>query len=150
MTTGDFGRVLPRAKLGSNDRRFTALLKLALSKFPRDVTAIRTVSELRMRRRGDMKGLVGLTTYCCVTAERAQEHPNLPATQTITFYSDLFDEISDESAVGVIAHELAHAWLNEHTFPEDSKKRELQADELARKWRYGGYLDALAAETDAP
>lgn len=95
-----------------------------------------------------MEGLVGLTTYCCVTAGGDPKHPQRPATQRITFYSELLDEISDESAIGVIAHELAHAWLNEHTFPEDSKKRELEADDLARGWSYGGYLDALAAETD--
>ena len=150
MTPDYFRRVLPRARLGSSDRRFTALLNLALSRFPRDAEPVRSVSELRMRRRGDMKGLVGLTTYCCVTTKSDAKRSKKPAVQRITFYSELLDEISDESAIGVIAHELAHAWLNEHTFPEDSKKRELQADELARGWGYGGYLDALAAETEAP
>ncbi len=50
--------------------------------------------------------------------------------------------------MGVIAHELAHAWLNEHSYPEDSTKREREADELARSWGYGEYLDALAAESE--
>lgn len=95
-----------------------------------------------------MEGLVGLTRYCCVRTGDDRGSAKGPPTQTITFYSDLFDEISDSSAVGVIAHELAHAWLNEHERPEASKKREEEADELARRWGYGEYLDALAAETE--
>ena len=91
-------------------------------------------------------GLVGLTTYCCVTSDR--DEARKPAVQRITFYSELLDEISDDSAVGVIAHELAHAWLNEYHKPEDSRNREKEADELARRWGYGKYLDALAAETE--
>ncbi len=102
-----------------------------------------------MRKRGEMKGLVGLTTYCCVQTEKGSSPKRAP-TQKITFYSDLLDEISDRSAIGVIAHELAHAWLNEHVKPDGSAEREKEADDLARKWGYGEYLDALAAETEPP
>ena len=95
-----------------------------------------------------MEGLVGLTRYCCVRNGNDPGSAKGPPTQTITFYSDLFDEISDRSAVGVIAHELAHAWLNEHVGPEASKKREEEAYELARRWGFGEYWDVLAAETE--
>jgi len=139
--------VLPAAKVTAKDRRFVALLDEALSKYPNLVEPIRSVVEVGMKRRGEMKGLVGLTTYCCVTADTNGVRP---ATQKITFYSELLNEISDDSAVGVITHELAHAWLNEYRRPEDSKMREKEADELAREWGYGPYLDALAAETEPP
>jgi len=97
-----------------------------------------------------MKGLVGLTTYCCVEPENRRKQDDWrtnPKKQKIVFYSDLLDQLSDSAALGVIAHELAHSWLNEHLSPEASAKREREADGLARKWGYGRYLDALEAET---
>lgn len=95
-----------------------------------------------------MEGIVGLTRYCCVRTEDKEIFGERAPTQTITFYSDLLDEISDRSAIGVVAHELAHAWLNEHIRPEASGKRESEADDLAREWGYGEYLAALASETE--
>jgi len=48
----------------------------------------------------------------------------------------------------VIAHGLSHAWLNEHLHPDESGKREREADDLARVWGFGSELDALEeAET---
>ena len=108
------------------------------------------MTSVRMKKRGEMKGLVGLTTYCCVQTENTVEDPKRAPTQKITFYSELLNEISDKAAIGVIAHELAHAWLNEHVRPDGTAKREKEADDLARKWRYGVYLDALAEETEPP
>lgn len=95
-----------------------------------------------------MKGLVGLTTYCCVETNRTAGSPKNAPTQRITFYSELLGEISDRAAIGVISHELAHAWLNEHVRPDGSARREKEADDLARRWGYGEYIDALAAETE--
>lgn len=57
-------------------------------------------------------------------------------------------ELSDLAATAVIAHELAHAWLNEHVRPEESKEREREADALARRWGFGPELDALDGEAD--
>jgi len=145
----DFKRVLSQARLDSSNRRFAVLVREALSRFPKDVKPLASVKKLRLRKRGGMKGLVGLTTYCCVEMDNGPKRPKKGAIQRITFYSELLDEISDRAAIGVIAHELAHAWLNEHVHPEDSKKREGEADELARSWGYVEYLDALAAETDS-
>lgn len=97
-----------------------------------------------------MNGLVGLTTYCCVEPEegiKGGREQTKPGKQRITFYSDLLGQLSDAAAMGVITHELAHAWLNEQVGAEASSKREKEADKLARKWGYGRYLDALKAET---
>ena len=87
---------------------------------------------------------VGLTRYSDVSYLSAASHPQ----QRITFYSDLFDALSDEAAEGEVAHELAHAWLNEHVGPEDSSEREAEADRLAREWGFGPELDALDEEAE--
>jgi len=50
--------------------------------------------------------------------------------------------------VAVMAHELAHAWLNEHLRPEASKTREDDADMLAEMWGFEAELAALAEQTE--
>ena len=50
--------------------------------------------------------------------------------------------------LAVMAHELAHAWLNEHIRPEASSAREDDADMLAEMWGFDGELEALASETE--
>jgi Peptidase family M48 len=68
--------------------------------------------------------------------------------QTITFFAALLDALSDSAATAVIAHELSHVWLNEHMKPEESPRREAEADHLARRWGFGPELDALDNEAD--
>lgn len=86
---------------------------------------------------------VGLTK-CTSSAGRPGSLP----TQSLSFYQQLMDQLSDTAAVAVIAHELAHAWLNEHDSPEESRQREPDADSLARMWGFGPELDALDAEAE--
>jgi len=92
--------------------------------------------------------VVGLTTFIIggyapngVADEESGAH-------TITFYTDLLDQLSDKAVMAVMAHELAHAWLNEHLRPEASRVREDDADMLAEMWGFGPELQALAAETE--
>jgi Zn-dependent protease with chaperone function len=144
----DWFRVLGRAEYRGESRRLIALIREALSSFPSEVPPLRSVVEIRMRKKA-IHGTVGLTTYRStesgsVGGRRTADH----GTQTITLYSELLDQLSDEAAIGVIVHELAHAWLNEHVSPLSSRRREAEADEVARAWGYGRYLDALDAETD--
>ena len=40
-------------------------------------------------------------------------------------------------------------WLNEHVEPEESRTREVEADDLARRWGFGPELDALSREADS-
>jgi len=87
---------------------------------------------------------VGLTRYSDVKYLSVSSHPE----QRITFYSELLGALSDEAAEGVVAHELAHAWLNEHVGPEESSEREAEADRLAREWGFGPELDALDREAE--
>jgi len=119
----------------------------ALSSFPAEVPTLRSVVEVRMRKRAT-QGTVGLTTYRSAdpVLMRGRETADR-STQKITFYSELLDQLSDDAAKGVVVHELAHAWLNEHVSPQSSRRREAEADALARSWGYGRYLDALDAET---
>jgi len=146
----DWDRVLGEDRLETNNRRLRALVSEAASQFPERESPLRSVARIQLKKRGRMKGLVGLTTYCCVEPENRRKQDNRrtsPKKQKIVFYSELLNQLSDSAALGVIAHELAHAWLNEHLSPEASSEREREADELARKWGYGRYLDALEAET---
>jgi Zn-dependent protease with chaperone function len=144
----DWFRVLGQAEYHAESRRLLALMKEALSSFPSEVPALRSVVEIRMRKRAS-QGTVGLTTYRRAGSGPAGGRSTADrGTQTITFYSELLDQLSNEAAIGVIVHELAHAWLNEHVSPQSSRRREAEADELARAWGYGRYLDALDAETD--
>jgi len=58
-------------------------------------------------------------------------------------------QLSDEAVIAVIAHELAHVWLNEHVRPEESKKREREADELVSRWGFARELRALDHEAES-
>lgn len=128
--------------LKSRDRRFRRLFAEAASRPPSDVPRIKTVRVVQLSKK-PTKVTVGLTRYSRVRYFLFA-HPR----QTITFYSYLFDALSERAGVAVIAHELAHAWLNEHQGPEESRRREKEADDLARKWGFGPELDALDREAE--
>jgi len=127
----------------SRDRRFSRLFSEATKRPPIDVPRITTVSSVRLSRR-PTRTTVGLTRYSRVRYFLVLSRPR----QTITFYASLLDALSDPAALAVMAHELAHAWLNEHVRPEDSREREREADDLARKWGFGAELDALDREAE--
>jgi Zn-dependent protease with chaperone function len=125
----------------SRDLRFRRLFGEANMRPPGDVAPINTVRSITLSRR-PTRTTVGLTRYSRVRYFVVLSRPS----QTITFYSSLFDALSDPAATAVIAHELAHAWLNEHVRPEESREREEEADALARDWGFGPELDALDQE----
>lgn len=123
--------------IAADDLRFMRLLGEALSRPPPEVPRIRTLRSITLS--ADRGGVtVGLTTYLAGRSPR----------QKVTIYSALFGALSDAAALAVIAHELAHAWLNEHVRPEDSDRREEEADSLARRWGFGDELDALDSEAE--
>lgn len=121
----------------ADDLRFVRLLRLALSRPPPEAPRIRTLRSITLSGEASA-ATVGLTRY----------RPGRPPRQTVTFYAGLLGALSDEAALGVIAHELAHVWLNEHSGPEDSDSREDEADGLARSWGFGRELDALDREAE--
>ncbi len=128
--------------------RYVALLHECLDRIPDSGLQVRLRAEVRLRRRGTLPGVVGLTTFYVdgyapngVAKEESGRH-------TITFYTNLMDRLTDRAVVAVMAHELAHAWLNEHLRPEASKTREDDADMLAEMWGFEAELAALAEQTE--
>jgi Zn-dependent protease with chaperone function len=135
--------VVGKFVLSTRDRRFRRLFGEANLRPPAGVPRITTVESVSLSRR-PTRTTVGLTRYSRVRYFLVLSRPR----QTITFYSSLLDALSDAAASAVIAHELAHAWLNEHVRPEESREREREADTLARKWGFGPELDALDREAE--
>lgn len=129
--------------LRAKDRRFLRIFRDAVRRPPETVAKILSVRSVVLSNRRTTT-TVGLTLYSDVKFLIVFSRPR----QTITFYSDLMNALSDKAAEAVIAHELAHAWLNEHVRPEESSEREAQADNLAREWGFGPELDALDREAD--
>jgi SprT-like family len=132
-----------RMAIKATDPRFLRLFKDALVRPPATVPRITTVRAVALSNHRASK-TVGLTRYSTSRFLLVLARPK----QTITFYSDLLDALTDGAAEAVIAHELAHAWLNEHVKPEESSERESEADRLAREWGFGQELDALNKEAD--
>ncbi len=92
--------------------------------------------------------MVGLTTFSVTGSAPSKSWDGESGLHTLTFYTDLMSQLSDKAVTAVMAHELAHAWLNEHVCPEASKLREEDADMLVEMWGLGSELEALALETD--
>ena len=122
-----------------------------VSRIPRSRPPVRSVRAVCFRKRSTVKGIVGLTKYSFVEykVKGADEWrvPNL-GKHTVMFYTELLNQLSDEAAIAVMAHELAHAWLNEYVRPEQSERREKEADALAHEWGFEHELHALEAETE--
>ncbi len=137
------GIIEGRFSFNSRDGRFRRLFREALQRPPQGVERITTVRSVSLSRR-PTKTMVGLTRYSRVRYFLVLSRPQ----QTITFYSYLLSALSDPAAVAVMAHELAHAWLNEHEKPEESRQREREADALAREWGFGPELEALDREAE--
>ncbi len=143
MAAKSAGIIAGRFTISSPDRRFTKLFREASRRPPANIPRITTVRSVSLSRR-QTKTMVGLTRYSRVRFFLVLSRPR----QTITFYSSLLGALSDQAATAVIAHELAHAWLNEHVRPEESRDREKEADLLAREWGFGSELDALDLEAE--
>jgi Zn-dependent protease with chaperone function len=129
--------------LTAKDPRFRRVFRSAVTRPPASAPRITTVKSVVLSNRRT-KTTVGLTRYSNTKFLIVFSRPR----QTITFYSDLLSALSDPAATAVIAHELAHAWLNEHVRPEQSAEREKEADDLARTWGFGRELDALDREAE--
>jgi len=132
-----------KVRIQADDPRFLRILGDAESRPPPSVPRITTVRSVTLSSHST-KATVGLTRYFDVKYFVVLSRP----VQTITFYSELLNALSDRAAEAVVAHELAHAWLNEHEKPEESPEREAEADRLAREWGFGPELDALDREAE--
>jgi hypothetical protein len=125
-----------QAKIERADERFNRLFSSVTSRVPLDVPPLSTVGSVAVKKTGKLPGLVGLTRW-------------YDGRQTITFYTTLLARLSDAAYMAIIAHELAHAWLNEHEKPSQSAQREREADELAAKWGFSEELARLEREAES-
>jgi hypothetical protein len=123
----------------------------ALARLPPEALDIPTLVSISVKKRSESGSLAGLTRR--ITYERrfrlgpAGGREDEMTVQKIELYSEVLLQLSEMSRVAVVAHEIAHAWLNDNLRPEDSEEREMKSDELARSWGFGAELDALADET---
>lgn len=141
-------RFIPNATIKIESRRYQALWADCISKMPSNGSPIIFPTSIRDRKRGSLPGVVGLTKFSLKGYSSEGDRVKGQAQHTITFYTSLLDRLSDKAVVAVMAHELAHAWLNENIRPEASKVREQDADMLAEMWGFENELKALASETD--
>ncbi len=142
---------LPQAGVEVDDQRLFALLINVVSRIPKTRSPIRSVRAIFFRKSSSVKGIVGLTKYSFVEYKvRGANEWRVPdlGMHTVTFYTRLLNQLSDEAVMAVIAHEFAHAWLNEYVRPAQSQKREKEADDLARDWGFEHELHALEHETE--
>jgi len=141
--------LLPAAELDLADARYRNLFLNTVSRIPDSGLPVKSVSRVKLRKRGTLRGLVGLTTFSVEGYQMNQKGEFKPkGKHEITFYSSILDRLSEDAVVAVIAHELAHAWLNEHVGPEASKQREEDADLLAEMWGFQPEIRALERETE--
>ena len=125
-----------------------ALLQECLDRIPNSGCPVRLRTEIRLKKRGTLPGVVGLTTFYVEAYAPNGVAKEESGAHTITFYTNLMDKLTDRAVMAVMAHELAHAWLNEHLRPEASDAREDDADMLAEMWGFESELAALAEQTE--
>lgn len=146
MLLQSHARFIPNAQIASRDRDFLELFHRTLGRIPPGTPPILSVRRVSLKRRGELPGLAGLTKWGDTSL--GTRIVATKGAQSISFYTLLLSRLSEAARVGVFVHELAHAWLNEHVFPESSAAREREADALARSWGFREELDALDMESD--
>jgi hypothetical protein len=82
-----------------------------------------------------------------VYVSRHGEQTSEPIKVNLILLSPGIAERPEESAIYIIAHELSHAYLNHSMLAdtEDSRRREIEADEQVIKW---GFANELNSEPD--
>ncbi|HEV2138989.1 MAG TPA: M48 family metalloprotease [Nitrososphaerales archaeon] len=148
-SNGVHSSIVPKAEVRIEDSRYLRLLMNTLSTIPNSGRPIQSLTTIKLRKKGSLPGLVGLTRYQMQEYRTGGRYRDAPSSRhIITFYSSLLGQLSDDSVMAVMAHEIAHAWLNEHIGPEASMRREEDADILAEMWGFSKELAALAEETE--
>jgi hypothetical protein len=144
----DLVTFIPKVSVNIDNPRYGLLLQQCVSRIPKTGRPILLETRIRLRQRGSLPGVVGLTTFLVEGYSSRGSKKGSVGQHTVTFYSQLLNQLSDKAVLAVMAHELAHAWLNEHVRPEASKRREEDADLLAEMWGFEPELLALADETE--
>jgi len=134
-----------------HDERIKNLILQTVDNIPPEALEIPSLGSILLSDVSPTETLAGLTTHSSYEVtfrnDKGNEWDETRTRQKITFYRDILNNLSDLSVKAIIAHEIAHAWLNEHVIPESSQQRENDSDDLARKWGFTRELFALENET---
>jgi len=139
---------IPNVSVNIDNPRYGMLLHQCVSRIPKSGIPIQLETRIRLKSKGSLPGVVGLTTFLVEGYSSRGSKRGAIGLHTVTFYTRLLSQLSDKAVMAVMAHELAHAWLNEHIRPEASKRREEDADLLAEMWGFEPELRALSEETE--
>ncbi|MCZ6613533.1 MAG: M48 family metalloprotease [Thaumarchaeota archaeon] len=135
-----------------HDNRLKNLILQTLDNMPPDGLDISSLESIQLSDLSPTETLAALTTHSSfdvtIRNDEGNEWDEIRSRQKITFYLDILNNLSDLAVKAIIAHEIAHAWLNEHVKPESSQQREKDSDDLARKWGFTEELLELENETD--
>ncbi|MCZ6613602.1 MAG: M48 family metalloprotease [Thaumarchaeota archaeon] len=135
-----------------HDNRIKNLILQTLDNMPPDGLDISSLESIQLSDLSPTETLAALTTHSSfdvtIRNDEGNEWDEIRSRQKITFYLDILNNLSDLAVKAIIAHEIAHAWLNEHVKPESSQQREKDSDDLARKWGFTEELLELENETD--
>ncbi|MEE9134393.1 MAG: M48 family metalloprotease [Nitrososphaerales archaeon] len=135
-----------------HDNRIKNLILQTLDNMPPDGLDISSLESIQLSDLSPTETLAALTTHSSfdvtIRNDEGNEWDEIRSRQKITFYLDILNNLSDLAVKAIIAHEIAHAWLNEHVKPESSQQREKDSDDLARKWGFNEELLELENETD--
>jgi hypothetical protein len=143
---------LDGVRLGIRGAAIRLAVDEALARLPPEASRIPTLRSISSRKTSESGSLAGLTRR--ITYERTvrfgfgKSRTDEEVVQKIELYMDLMRQLSERARVAVVAHELAHAWLNDNVAPDDSAAREEECDALAEKWGFGVELRALADEVE--
>gem|GEM_PF-1361447 len=141
---------LSRVRLDVRGAAIRMAVDEALARLPieaLDIPTLRSITSKKASEGGSLAGLTRRITYERTIRLGAAKTKDDVVVQRIELYRDIMLQLSERSRVAVVAHELAHAWLNDNVGPEDSNRREEESDALTRKWGFGKELEALEDET---
>ncbi len=149
MSSQDF---LKEIDFNIQDKRIKNLILQTVDNMPPDALEISSLGSIQLSDLSPTETLAALTTHSSydvtIRNDEGNEWDETRTRQKITLYRDILNKLSDLSVKAIIAHEIAHVWLNEHVNPESSEQREKDSDDLARKWGFKRELLALENETD--
>lgn len=136
------------AVLDLDGERIQYLLAKTLARINDDYMPVSTLKSIVLSDHTDeFEGCCGLT-HCSFSESESRTEEIIVNHQSIILYMDLLQHLSHSAVIAVIAHELAHAWLNEHQFPDQSVNSETEADKLAAEWGFEEELKLLEEERD--
>jgi hypothetical protein len=130
--------------IATHDDRLRSLVIETIEKLPSGALQVASLRRIVVRDQSPDGMTAGLTRYRDDLTDKGYVNQR----QEIFLYKDILDQLSDDAVKAIVAHEFAHAWLNEHVYPVQSNERENEADNLAFNWGFHREIAALQSETE--